>query len=93
MFDAFAVALEGGGTVATLDGAIQLRVGFDEARWHGERVVEVGQGGHPIRRQLESAGVEDGLGGGFDGGLLRVGRRGPGEVVIDDAGGISKSRF
>jgi hypothetical protein len=49
-------------------------------------VIQVGQrGGGELR-----AGVEHALGGGFDGGTLRVGGGGPWEVVVDDLAGISK---
>jgi len=52
---------------------------------HGQRVVEVGQRGGGKK----GAGVEHGLGSGFDGGTLVVAGVGPGEVVVNDAGGIA----
>ena len=44
-FDAFAVAGEGGGAVAFLDGAVEGLVGFEQRGGHRERVVEIGEAG------------------------------------------------
>ncbi len=47
-------------------GFVELLVGFAEGGWHGQGVVEVGEG----CLGEAGAGVEDGLGGGFNGGAL-----------------------
>ena len=66
------------------DGAVVLLVGAAQLRGHGHLVVEVGKAGVRIKR----AGIEDGLGGLLDLGLLLVGGRRPREVVVDDGIGI-----
>ena len=52
---------------------------FAQLRRHGDFVVEVGKAGVGV----QGAGVENGLCGLFDFGLLRVGGRRPREVVLD----------
>ena len=59
------------------DGPVVLLVGLPQLRGHGDLVVEVGKGA--VR--VEGPGVQDGLGGLFNLGLLRVGGGGPGEVL------------
>ena len=43
--------------------------------------------------KYEGAGVQDGLGGLFDFGLLGIGGGGPGEVVVDNILGVAVITF
>ncbi|MBO4925225.1 MAG: hypothetical protein J5472_01975 [Clostridia bacterium] len=61
-------------------GAVILPVGGAQLRRHGQLVVQISQGSIGIQRP----GIQNGLGGLFNAGLLRIGGRGPGKVVIDD---------
>lgn len=82
----------GGGVfigVGGVDGAVQRLVGAEQIGRHGERIVEIGQ----ARARMRGAGIEHGLGCGFDGDALLVGGFGPGEVVVNDAGGITVIAF
>ena len=45
VFDALAVVVEGLRAIAEVDGAVEFGVGFDERGRHGQRIVEVGEGG------------------------------------------------
>ena len=62
------------------DGLVVGLVGAAQLHGHGDFIVEVGQGAIGVER----TGIQDGLGGVLNGGLLGVGGRGPGEVVVDD---------
>jgi hypothetical protein len=56
IFHALAVAFKWLRAIAEVNGAIQLRVGFNENRRHGERIVEIGQGriGEPSERRVNA---------------------------------------
>lgn len=82
--DPLGLGLEALDVIGRVHGAVELLMGRKEHGRHGERVVEVGQGGGG---EL-GAGVEHGLRGGLDGGALLVGWLRPGEVVVGDASGV-----
>ena len=85
--DALAVAGEGLGAVATLNGAVEPLVGVNEFCGHGKRIVELGERGVGIER----ASVEDGLCKLFDFDLLgrsRILR--PWKIVVDEGVGVTK---
>jgi hypothetical protein len=95
---ALRVVGEGGLAVAGIHSAVDGLVGFDQCGRHGERIVEVGE---RTLRELR-AGIQHGLGGGFDlplslrcappspagGRGLGRGKFRPREVVVDDGDGI-----
>lgn len=68
--------------VSVHDGAVVLLVSAAQLGRHGHFVVQVGKAG--VR--VEGASVQNSLRGLLNLGLLRVGGRGPGEVVVDRRG-------
>ena len=74
-----------GHTIRFHHGAVILLVGGAQLRRHGQLVVQIGQGSIGIQRP----GIQDGLGGLLNFSLLRIGRRWPGEVVVDNIFGIA----
>ncbi len=76
--------------VGLVHGGVEFLVGLEQYGRHAQRIVKIGERGVGELR----ACVQHSLRGGFDGLALRVaGVIGPGEVVIDDAGGITISAF
>lgn len=71
------------------DGPVVLLVGLPQLRRHGGLVVEVGQGAVGI----EGPGVQDGLGGLLDFGLLCIGGGGTREVIVNDIYRVSEIAF
>ena len=78
-----------GETVSLHHGPVILLVSFAQLRGHGGFIVEISKAG--IR--VEGAGIEDGLGGLLDLGLLRISGRGPWEVVVNYIFGIAIVAF
>ena len=81
VLDALAVGIERSRTVAEVNGAVELAVGFHQRGRHRQRVVKVGQ--RRLGKFLPR--VQHRLRGGFHGSALFGGRRfGPGVVVVDE---------
>ena len=81
VFYSVAVGVEGFVAVGAVNGSVELGVRFQQVGRHGKRVIEVGK----RRGWVGFAGVEDGLGGGLDGGAVLGGWvLRPRIVVIDD---------
>jgi len=86
VLEAAAFVGEGLAAVAAVHGPVEGGVRPAQRLGHGERVVKVGERGVGELR----SGVEHGLGRGLDGRTLLVrDLRGPGEVVVDEAGGVA----
>ena len=90
-FPGFFAAAQG---VGSINGGVELLVGFEQGGWHGERVVQVGQAAAGVL----GTGIEYGLGGFFYGKLGFVGcgccgQVGPGEVVVNDVFGVAVTAF
>lgn len=71
------------------DGLVVLLVGPPQLRRHGHLVVEVGQAG----LRVQGPGVQDGLGGLLNFGLLLLRRRGLGEVIVDNILRVAITHF
>lgn len=82
--DPLGLGLEALNAVSCVHGAVELLMGLEQNGRHGERIVEIGQGGGGKL----GADVEHGLGCSLDGGAVFFCRLGPGKVVVDDGGGV-----